>query len=193
MKFKYNSIDVLFNIFEHLPVVLFSSSSNTTNHSNLYVPSNYLYEINQFLASEIFFNYSFLCEQSAVDLNKTNTNWLTKVFKKIKNQTLFFSNYYIYWTQLRLTIFTLLNTKSKQRVVQSIESIFFNSNWLEREVSEMYGVYFFQKNDCRNLLLNYSSFENPMLKDFPCEGFQEIYYNFFETNVTSVHIESVEL
>jgi len=193
MKFKYNSIDILFNVFEHLPVVLFSSSANSSNHSNVYVPASYLSDINQFFAFNLFFNHGFLCDQSAVDLNKTNETWLTKIFKKIKNQLLVFSTYYIYWTKIRLTIFSLLPIKTNKKLLCSAETLYFNSNWLERELSEMYGIYFFQKKDSRNLLLTYSTSENPMLKRFPCEGFDEVYYNFFESNVVTIAAENIEL
>ena len=44
----------------------------------------------------------------------------------------------------------------------------------------MYGINYINKNDNRSLLLDYSRNEFPMLKDFPVEGFYEIYYDFFE-------------
>jgi hypothetical protein len=35
--------------------------------------------------------------------------------------------------------------------------------------------------------------ENPMLKDFPCEGIQDVFYNFFENQVVVQKNEIVEL
>jgi NADH:ubiquinone oxidoreductase subunit C len=57
----------------------------------------------------------------------------------------------------------------------------------------MYGVFFYWKNDTRKLLLDYSKIENPMLKDFPCEGFMDVFFNFFENQVTIHKNEVIEL
>jgi hypothetical protein len=38
-------------------------------------------------------------------------------------------------------------------------------------------------NGSRELLLDYSKVEHPMLKDFPVEGFSEVFYDFFEDQV----------
>ena len=65
----------------------------------------------------------------------------------------------------------------------SLDKIFLNSNWLERESSEMYGLKFLYKNDTRNLLLEYSRKESVMSKEFQLEGFNDIYYSFFENQV----------
>jgi NADH dehydrogenase (ubiquinone) Fe-S protein 3 len=54
---------------------------------------------------------------------------------------------------------------------------------MEREVSEMYGLSYDNKKDVRSLLLDYSRNEFPMLKDFPTEGYNDIYYNFFENKL----------
>jgi len=32
-----------------------------------------------------------------------------------------------------------------------------------------------------------------MLKNFPCEGYYEIYYNLFDFNINKLPIESIEL
>ena len=45
----------------------------------------------------------------------------------------------------------------------------------------------------RKLLLDYSKIENPMLKDFSSEGIQDVFYNFFENQVTINKSEIVEL
>lgn len=57
----------------------------------------------------------------------------------------------------------------------------------------MYGIKFNNKKDSRPLLLDYSKNEFPMLKDFPTEGINDIYYNFFENKLTFIKNEFVEL
>jgi NADH:ubiquinone oxidoreductase subunit C len=57
----------------------------------------------------------------------------------------------------------------------------------------MFGVNYAFKNDQRLLLLDYSKNETPMVKDFPVEGYTDIYYNFFEHQLTYLNNEFVEL
>ena len=49
----------------------------------------------------------------------------------------------------------------------------------------MFGINYFNKKDVRKLLIDYSSFENPLLKTYPTEGFFDIFYNFFEDQVVT--------
>ena len=83
--------------------------------------------------------------------------------------------------------------QSSNKKVESIDMVYKNANWLERETSEMFGIQYLNKKDNRSLLLDYSRNEFPMLKDFPCEGYYEIYYDFFENKLTYVKNEFIEL
>ena len=94
----------------------------------------------------------------------------------------------MYFLKIRLTLLQLTNLNTN-----SVDSVYLNSSWLEREVSEMYGVNYINKNDNRSLLLDYSRNEFPMLKDFPVEGFYEIYYDFFENKLAYIKNEFIEL
>jgi NADH dehydrogenase (ubiquinone) Fe-S protein 3 len=64
---------------------------------------------------------------------------------------------------------------------------------LERETSEMFKISFLNKTDTRRLLLDYSKHENPLLKDFPTEGFNDVFYSFFEDQVIYNTTTVVEL
>ena len=57
----------------------------------------------------------------------------------------------------------------------------------------MFKIMYFGKTDCRRLLLDYSKQENPLLKDFPLEGFNDISYCFFENQVIGSGTSPVEL
>jgi NADH:ubiquinone oxidoreductase subunit C len=105
-----------------------------------------------------------------------------------KNRFIMYNTYYIYLSKIRLTIFQNINKQ-----VKSVDSIYPNASWLEREVFEMYNIQFINKKDSRSLLLDYSRNEFPMLKDFPTEGFYEIYFDFFENKVNYIKNEFIEL
>ena len=57
----------------------------------------------------------------------------------------------------------------------------------------MFKVSFFNKVDTRRLLLDYSKQENPLLKDYPVEGFNDVFYSFFDDQVISKNATTVEL
>ena len=57
----------------------------------------------------------------------------------------------------------------------------------------MFKVSFFNKIDARRLLLDYSKQENPLLKDYPCEGFNDVFYSFFDDQVICNNSTVVEL
>ncbi|MBK8208549.1 MAG: NADH-quinone oxidoreductase subunit C [Planctomycetes bacterium] len=57
----------------------------------------------------------------------------------------------------------------------------------------MYGIHFINKRDTRKLLLDYSKNEYPLLKDFPSEGLQEVFFNVFNSQVSINRSEVIEL
>jgi NADH:ubiquinone oxidoreductase subunit C len=61
--------------------------------------------------------------------------------------------------------------------LNSVTELFSNANWLEREISELHGIFFTGKKDLRNLMLQYGDTSAPMQKSFPSIGIREIFYD----------------
>lgn len=61
--------------------------------------------------------------------------------------------------------------------VPSITNIFPNANWWEREVWDMYGIFFERHSDLRRILSDYGFEGYPMRKDFPLYGFLELRFD----------------
>lgn len=77
-----------------------------------------------------------------------------------------------YNTRIRLT------SKFKNIVsLVSVLSLFSGSTWMEREVLDMYGVYFFLNKDLRRILTDYGFNGYPLRKDFPLSGYLEAFYD----------------
>lgn len=84
----------------------------------------------------------------------------------------------------RFFIFTSLNSKSSLKrnnsswtSLKSITELFLNANWLERENSELHGIFFSGKKDIRNLMLQYGDTSAPFKKSFPSVGVKEVFYD----------------
>jgi len=75
-------------------------------------------------------------------------------------------------------------------LVDSITQIYINANWWEREVWDMYGIYFNGHPDLRRILTDYGFEGFPMRKDFPLSGFVEVRYDDIKKRVV---VEPIEL
>lgn len=91
----------------------------------------------------------------------------------------------VYNTRIRVKVF-LTEIDS----VPSIVEIFRNANWWEREVWDLYGVFFSNHPDLRRILTDYGFEGHPLRKDFPIYGYVEVFYDSIQKRIL---IESIEL
>lgn len=61
--------------------------------------------------------------------------------------------------------------------IESTSSIFAASNWYEREIWDMFGVFFTNHPDLRRILTDYGFQGHPLRKDFPLSGYVEYRYD----------------
>jgi len=91
----------------------------------------------------------------------------------------------VFNSRLRIKIFL-----DEYMPVPSTISIFKNADWWEREIWDLFGIFFENHSDLRRILNDYNFEGHPMRKDFPLTGFIEIYYNH---NTKSISYEKVQL
>jgi NADH/F420H2 dehydrogenase subunit C len=77
-----------------------------------------------------------------------------------------------YWARLHIKIHV-----NEFIPVNSIIKIFKSANWYEREIWDMFGIFFKNHSDLRRILTDYGFEGFPLRKDFPQTGYIELRYN----------------
>ncbi|XP_074644689.1 NADH dehydrogenase [ubiquinone] iron-sulfur protein 3, mitochondrial-like [Tubulanus polymorphus] len=74
--------------------------------------------------------------------------------------------------------------------LDSTTSLFAASDWYEREIWDMYGVFFANHPDLRRILTDYGFEGHPFRKDFPLSGYVELRY---DDELKRIVVEPIEL
>ena len=141
-------------------------------HNQIYVDTerDYLIDICLFLKTNNDTKFRQLIDITVVDYPERN--------QRFDVVYLFLSHEFNQRLILRYSI-------SENEIIPSLTGIFPSSNWMEREVFDMYGVSFKDHPDLRRILTDYGFEGHPLRKDFPLTGHSEVRYSEDEKKVIS--------
>lgn len=97
--------------------------------------------------------------------------------------------------------YNLISTKYNQRliikmgipckmIVNSVTQIYSSANWLEREIWDFFGIFFYNHKDLRRILTDYGFDGFPLRKNFPITGFFEVMYDVEVKSVIYTFLET---
>lgn len=126
------------------------------------VPRDALHGFIQFLRDDAMCDFHQLMDVTATDFpqNAERFELVYNLLSMTKNR--------------RIRIKT---TTDEATPVDSIADLYPTANWFEREVWDMYGVYFNNHPDLRRILTDYGFEGYPLRKDFPLTGYVELRYD----------------
>jgi NADH-quinone oxidoreductase subunit C len=119
---------------------------------------------NAFRALHDEFGFDSLAGQTAVDYwpeERPRFHLIYLLFSYTHNQ--------------RLTLRVPVNADAL--VVPTVEKVYPNANWYEREILDMFGVRFEGHSDLRRILMPYDWVGHPLRKDYPL-GYEEVQFSF---------------
>jgi NADH-quinone oxidoreductase subunit C len=90
---------------------------------------------------------------------------------------------------MRLRIVTSV---TEGQTISSVTSIYMAANWAEREVWDMFGIFFSGHPDLRRLLTDYGFEGHPLRKDFPLTGHIEVRYDDAQRRVVNEPVHLVQ-
>ncbi|KAL3962737.1 hypothetical protein ACCO45_004260 [Purpureocillium lilacinum] len=97
-------------------------------------------------------------------------------------------------------VYNLLSVRHNSRIrvktyadeaspVPSVTSLFDGANWYEREVYDLFGVFFAGHPDLRRIMTDYGFEGHPLRKDFPLTGYTEIRYDEEKKRIVTEPLE----
>jgi len=155
-------------IYKNISFFLLYSENIFKNNIILFIPDFTIFYIILFFKYSYFFKNFMLLDLGLYEIPNllyknsiTYKNIIWYLFKNISDTFVF--------------IFSLVINHN----IYTIELLYRNARWLEKEASDFFNIFFKNKKDRRNLFSIPLFYEAPFRKKYPTMGFYEIFICFF--------------
>lgn len=173
---KSNFIIILTNYRDYLKRIFPQNLSYILNGELfIKIPQNKLKILSFFLRNHSQSQYKILSDICVVDYP-----WKKNRFE-------------IFYNLLSITFNSRINliiNVNEHYAIESISNFYSVAGWFEREIWDMFGIYFWNHLDLRRILTDYGFKGHPLRKDFPLTGYTEVRYFYNEKRIL---VEEVSL
>lgn len=163
----------LFSLIKNLPAWI-QYHVFSKNEAVFYIYPQYIIPFFSFLKDHINTQYKVLIDVTAVDYPSRGVR-----FEIVYNLLSIQYN-------SRIRIKTCVDEVSQ---LSSVTPLYSSAGWWEREVWDMFGIFFSNHPDLRRILTDYGFQGHPMRKDFPLSGYVEVRYDDSEKRVITEPVE----
>ena len=161
---------------KNLPWVFVSNNLLRTKGTSLLVSDYWFYYLVLHIRFASASRFSQLVEIFAYENTTTSSTGSFNGPSKVSTVTVIY-HFHNLFTQDRLFLFVSDLSFTNSTNLKTLGEVFTTSQWLERELSEMYGLCFRGKKDLRNLMLQYGDSSTPFRKVYPSVGLSELVYD----------------
>ena len=144
------------------------------NETVVFVPPEYVLPLSTFLRDHCNTQCKQLIDVTAVDYPSRSKRF-SVVYQLLSVQ---------YNSRIRLS-----TRVDEVTPIDSITAVFSSAAWWEREVWDMFGIFFSNHPDLRRILTDYGFQGHPLRKDFPLSGYVEVRYDDSEKRVIATPVE----
>lgn len=162
-------------VSEMLPAYVQNVRVSKTDEIEINIHPNGVIPVLTFLRDHSNCQFRNMTEMTAVDLPKL-PNRFQIIYQLLSVK---------FGTRIRVKTYT-----DELTPVESATPVFNGAIWLEREIWDMFGVFFSNHPDLRRILTDYGFEGHPLRKDFPLTGYTEVRY---DEELKRVIMEPVEL
>jgi NADH-quinone oxidoreductase subunit C len=169
-KYNYNYIYLFLRTFSHLikTIKIINYVNNNFSEYILVLKNNIndleFLKFLKILKTSLIFKYKYLNDLTCAD----NLNLLTKTSR--------FSLFYVLQNIITTSKLIIIRNIDKINFISSITPFFNSACWAEREIFDLFGIFFLNHPDLRKILTDYGFSGFPLCKDFPLTGYLELRY-----------------
>lgn len=168
------------------------------------IPLNSLYKILKHHVNCIYYNFGEVIIEvdykqikKIIFFLKDNENCLYKLlvdiviidFPENFNRFKIIYNFCSIKYNIRLKLISFISEINQPH---SITNSYKNAGWMEREIWDMFGIYFLGHPDLRRILTDYGFQGYPLRKDFPLAGYKETRYDDSQKRIISESLEMTQ-
>ena len=166
--FAISLISCLSPLTSKISIQNYSSKNNSSVDYFLEIKENNIEILFSLISRNMYYRYEQLINMTCIDILNLYT------YKKNKNrfQIVYLLNSINTTSNLLISLLFPLDT-----ILNSITSIFRGALWLEREIYDLFGVFFSKHRDLRRILTDYGFKGFPLRKDFPLTGYIELRFS----------------
>ena len=170
---------------KNLPWVLISNSTFRNKNITLLVSDYWLYYLVLHFRFATSSRFLQLVEIFAYENAITRFSFFKQTMGSVSTVAVVY-HFHNLFTQDRIFLIVSDLSSANSSNLKTLGEVFSTSQWLERELNEMYGLCFRGKKDLRNLMLQYGDSSTPFRKVYPSIGLTELVYD--TVTDTLVHV-----